>query len=72
MVYPNSFDSDSSEDERVARRNAIEHAEVRTAFNLDLERADVLEAVATLLRAYEGEDYYAYERYGTWHVGLSR
>jgi len=67
------FDSDySSSEERLARRKTIENSEVRTTFNLDLERADVLETVANLLRAYEGEDYYAYERNGIWHVGLGR
>lgn len=62
----------STDEEHRTRRREMEQAEVRTSFNLDLEHTDVLETVASLLRAYENDDYYAYEREGTWHVGLGR
>jgi hypothetical protein len=62
--------SDTSEEEKATRRRNIEQLECQTTFNLALDRVNILETVASLLREYSRDDYYAYERGDEWHVGL--
>src|ERR1700753_3105071 len=70
LEIDSGFDSDISEDERVASRKGVLKAECYTRFDLVLERADIVETVASLLRSHGNDDYYAYERGDYWYVGL--